>query len=423
MILEDDHIIPSFGNGLANLAAACRHCNSAKQKHTHYIDFETSDYSVSLFDPRRDTWLEHFEDAGASHWPKPKTPIGRATANLLWKTSRSRSRWTLVPWSYSCFLPKEYQLLFDQLNREERVHDLRGFDVTRTVIEDHIASDRDDASERVKPYLALIEGNRYKNSSRISDLEMGRKAFEFLISSNTDNVRLVADAHNGLSNLFTQAATHHELMGLDPTHQLTSALFHQDRYVTLLTKAGLTSVDELYVSALKYRESSIVARIRSYASQYAAEPQFDNDSYASPDASRWAADLCVQTSSGPKTALEGILAYLDRQVQGDGIYFHANMTASAYLERRRLFLLYFLDRMPEKRLLSIVSFYGAAGMYNEFRELMLAFLRRRQLLGNRDVECLLESVSMFERAAKRHSGPGDKKTLHSIRATLKYGAK
>ncbi|WP_107671317.1 HNH endonuclease [Cyanothece sp. BG0011] len=80
-----DHIIPlnqGGGNNRENLALACFHCNRKKSNKIAVIDSETNK-EISLFNPRKDNWKEHFI------WSKDKlyiiglTPKGKATVNTL----------------------------------------------------------------------------------------------------------------------------------------------------------------------------------------------------------------------------------------------------------------------------------------------------------------------------------------------------
>ena len=64
----------------ANLALSCPACNFRKGTNLTAIDPDTAAV-VSLFNPRRDRWIEHFE----RQHPRiaAKTAQGRATAKLL----------------------------------------------------------------------------------------------------------------------------------------------------------------------------------------------------------------------------------------------------------------------------------------------------------------------------------------------------
>src|ERR1700740_3577461 len=64
---EIDHIIAEQHGGrttLANLAAACAHCNSHKGPNISGIDPVTRKL-MRLFHPRKDRWKEHFRWSGA----------------------------------------------------------------------------------------------------------------------------------------------------------------------------------------------------------------------------------------------------------------------------------------------------------------------------------------------------------------------
>ncbi len=71
----------------SNLALACDRCNLHKGTNLVTIDPVTGD-RVELFNPRMDSWDEHFEFVGAEIIGQ--TPTGRATARLLQMNSERR---------------------------------------------------------------------------------------------------------------------------------------------------------------------------------------------------------------------------------------------------------------------------------------------------------------------------------------------
>jgi hypothetical protein len=78
-----DHVVAEKHGGataLENLCYACFRCNSHKGPNLAGLD-ERSGAMARLFNPRSDTWSEHF------HWSGPKlvgkTAMGRATINVL----------------------------------------------------------------------------------------------------------------------------------------------------------------------------------------------------------------------------------------------------------------------------------------------------------------------------------------------------
>lgn len=78
-----DHIVAEKHEGetsLENLAYACLHCNSFKGPNIAGRDQE-SQTTVRLFNPRQDSWNDHFEWDGAAL--QGRTPIGRATISVL----------------------------------------------------------------------------------------------------------------------------------------------------------------------------------------------------------------------------------------------------------------------------------------------------------------------------------------------------
>ena len=80
-----DHIQPRQLGGattLENLAWACFGCNGRKHTKTNYIDPATGE-SVTLFNPRQQTWHEHFSWNKDTTQLVGQTPCGRATIDAL----------------------------------------------------------------------------------------------------------------------------------------------------------------------------------------------------------------------------------------------------------------------------------------------------------------------------------------------------
>ena len=78
-----DHIIPIASDGKtisSNLALACVSCSLRKGARQLVVDEETNT-EVRIFDPRKDTWDDHFEWNGVV--VKGKTRTGKATVELL----------------------------------------------------------------------------------------------------------------------------------------------------------------------------------------------------------------------------------------------------------------------------------------------------------------------------------------------------
>lgn len=85
-----DHIRPKQhggDNSLVNLALSCQGCNLKKGTNLVGIDPETGTMAA-LFNPRAQTWSEHFAVQGA--FIKGLTPVGRATVQVLDMNSREQ---------------------------------------------------------------------------------------------------------------------------------------------------------------------------------------------------------------------------------------------------------------------------------------------------------------------------------------------
>ncbi len=82
---EVEHIIPPQRGGqdeADNWALACRACNLRKSDHVAAVDPETN-RSNRLFNPRLDSWDEHFLADKDTGQIIGTTPLGRATAACL----------------------------------------------------------------------------------------------------------------------------------------------------------------------------------------------------------------------------------------------------------------------------------------------------------------------------------------------------
>ena len=82
-VFHVERIIPETHGGTddpSNLALACHHCNLHKGTNLTGIDPDTRQIVV-LFNPRKDSWYEHFEERGLLILGL--TPTGRTTVRVL----------------------------------------------------------------------------------------------------------------------------------------------------------------------------------------------------------------------------------------------------------------------------------------------------------------------------------------------------
>ena len=100
--LSIDHIIPESKGGKTeqeNLWIACRRCNEFKGDQTEKYDF-ISDEIVPLFNPRTQTWSEHFGWSENGTEIVAKSAVGRITVIALNLNNddikRAREIWVLT---------------------------------------------------------------------------------------------------------------------------------------------------------------------------------------------------------------------------------------------------------------------------------------------------------------------------------------
>lgn len=77
-----EHIDPQGGDDPANLCLACPTCNLSKAIATTAVDPATKE-TVALFNPRMQSWREHFRWIDDARRVQGLTPTGRATVERL----------------------------------------------------------------------------------------------------------------------------------------------------------------------------------------------------------------------------------------------------------------------------------------------------------------------------------------------------
>ena len=102
--MEIEHIIPESLGGLTeegNLWLACSRCNDHKSNRIAATDPESGEI-VRLFDPRRQSWNEHFRWSDQGDQIIGISPTGRATVAALHLNRptlvKARQLWILVGW-------------------------------------------------------------------------------------------------------------------------------------------------------------------------------------------------------------------------------------------------------------------------------------------------------------------------------------
>lgn len=94
-----DHIDPKAGDDSSNLCLACSSCNLSKGTATYAIDPNSANL-VPLYNPRTQTWADHFEWAEAGLFIRGITVTGRATVSRLKMNNarivRARQNWIMA---------------------------------------------------------------------------------------------------------------------------------------------------------------------------------------------------------------------------------------------------------------------------------------------------------------------------------------
>lgn len=103
-LLEIEHIVPEAKGGGSeedNLFLACPRCNNHKTDRLEAIDPESL-VTVPLFNPRMESWEEHFEWIEGGTVICGKTPKGRATVAVLKMNHptvvAARHLWVMAGW-------------------------------------------------------------------------------------------------------------------------------------------------------------------------------------------------------------------------------------------------------------------------------------------------------------------------------------
>ncbi len=102
--LSTEHLVPMAAGGLTvreNLWRSCCPCNELKGIQTRALDPESGE-TAPLFNPRTQTWNEHFRWDEQGAMMIGLTPMGRATVVALQLNrpmpAGARRRWVLVGW-------------------------------------------------------------------------------------------------------------------------------------------------------------------------------------------------------------------------------------------------------------------------------------------------------------------------------------
>lgn len=393
-LYELDHIVPSYLSGddsLYNLAVTCTRCNRNKGVQVRYIDPHSRSY-VRIFNPRADSWSEHFRSTPFGEIVG-KTQIGRATAALLF---RSTSR--LIPPDLSwdkieCLERSEplyrflNELRFRRLRNDFRVL-TTGLKMPLNVFE---CSPTDLEVAETAKHLLFLE--MLMTRANPDDIDKGIKSGTLLYKRTSG--RTQKELSIILSVLYQQRATLRY-----SSEDTVRALVDQRRAADIQQPHAPTPDD-----ALSDQERlRAYLRDQSLALKY-ARPEFSKDYlpnllHTSIDLSDdrdfrhlvYLADLALSEDSKPHQTRETIFQILT-QVLETGGYGQTMDRAQFVTLRRRWWVLHLLlEKDPWiDALIADIIFWREIEMHNEVRELQMPISRTTSLLPPRIAE-LIEQV-------------------------------
>lgn len=375
---ELDHIVPrvlSGSDALSNLAVTCVRCNRNKGSRVTFVDPFTQSVSA-IFNPRTQKWNDHFH-LTAEGEVVGRTAIGRATAALLFRTTRQ-----LLP-------PDLSWDKIEGLQRSERVYRFLNELRFRRL---HNQFKELESSLRNKPEsleVAPAEEEIFANASRLLQLEM------LTIRSTLEDVNL------GIALAETMFQQSEGMMRRELATILS--IFYQQRAAVYFSKNNRKAAERDQAIAAKLHSSvhhesenevsdqvAFRNRLREesvplkYTSQEISNRYLTNVLRAAIDLSDdkdwrhlvYLTDLALADSSADAGIREAIYDILTEILDGGG-YGQLIDRAKFVTVRRRWWILHLLlERDPWfDALRSDVSYWRQLQMHNEVRELQVAIRR------------------------------------------------
>jgi hypothetical protein len=366
-----DHIIPKSLGGtddFNNLAVACFRCNNNKRNQFRIRDPVTG-LEVPLFNPRKEHWEHHFiEDKGRIIG---KTPIGRATATLLFRMTPHRIAPDLR-WEPILQISDEnlYCFLNDQRARRlsNRFDSLEKAITTPNIIDK--VSPLDKRMTRLALDLLWLE--LLYTRSQVKDVSLGIQSIEQILKHPSLTAETKYEFYNIRSILFQQLATIFALKGnyskatqlqnfaskaysTALSYVIKPSLFHRLRYKTLHSKYN--PVTEQLFTKEDFKIASEEARTGYLRSLF-----YIVDSL-----------LCAPRHT---RKLENILRVTEESLQVCGYGQDFNIATGISLRRRWWILRLLTGAECDLTLFSRdIDYWRSANMHNEIRSMALSLKR------------------------------------------------
>lgn len=395
-IYELDHIVPQFLGGDDednNLVVSCARCNRNKGTRIRFVDPHTRAL-VRIFNPRIDSWDEHFKDTAFGELAG-KTPIGRATAALLFRSTPQ-----LIP-------PDLSWDKIDDLQRNERLYrflnELRfrrlrnEFTILTSGLslpwQDLDSSPLDLEVAQTAKDLLLLEMLMMRSTPQ--DVEQGIRLGTRMLKKATGKIH--KELNMILSILYQQRATIRYCSG-----DTVGALSDQSKAGQLNRPYG-TSSAEAVVNQIKLRDYLRDQGInRKYVGANFGRRQLTNLLHASIDLSDdtdyrhlvYLADLAIYDESADFKTLEAIYLILTEILESGGYAQTMDQAKFVTLRRRWWVVHLLLENNPWiDALRADLLFWQELEMHNEIRELGVSILRITRRLKPRIRKAVRELLS------------------------------
>lgn len=396
---ELEHIIPVSRGGLtneSNLAIACRRCNGNKNKNTEWID-PFSGALFQIFNPRCMAWddnfLRHHSPLGEELIGK--TPIGRATAALLFKHTPQYIQGYDLGWDKLNTI-RSNQQLYNFCNHLRFLRLQNNFSTLKKLLNDPIPYIKTTENEQkafyfIKSYL-LIE-IFFTRSRNISDITNGIEIAKQVINSKNLTKSQENEISNLLSILYQQRSTIFYLnknITKAKQDQITSfnSYMHQklpDRNVAT-SKENYTDLLFIFRSSslyTKYLKVDISDRnIKNYISIINSINQFESTQYLS-----FLSDLIFSCQKPSIKTLEYLYEKITYMLLQNG-YGTAIDVAKLITLRRRWWVLNLLFCHPgwQGTLVEDINYWRKTLMLNELRELKSSISRAQNLIDKKKIK-------------------------------------